>query len=410
MNGWEIKNIENIGEVITGSTPKTANSDFWNGTVQFVTPTDITRNRKIMETEKKVTELGVEQGKEIPPNSILVTCIASIGKIAISSERCITNQQINSVIPNEYNDPNYIFYSLLYRRNQLEALAGATTVPIINKKTFSQFKILAAPLPEQHKIAAILTSVDDAIEKMEAIIAQTEKVKKGLMQKFLTQGIGHTKFKQTEIGEIPEEWEVISLGDLSTAKPAYGAGASASSYNTSLPRYIRITDVDQFGRLNNDDPKSIDNESANGYVLSQGDLLFARSGATVGKTYLYNKEDGYCAYAGYLIRFKLDINRVLPEFIFNVTHSNYYYRWVTRMLRAGAQPNINAKEYSSLLVPVPPIKEQTEIVDIITSVDNKITAEHQKLAQLQALKKGLMQVLLTGKVRVKVDEDEVVST
>ena len=117
------------------------------------------------------------------------------------------------------------------------------------------------------------------------------------MQHLLTRGIGHQKFKKTEIGEIPEEWEVKLLGDLCVGKPEYGANVPAIDRNDHLPRYIRITDVTEDGKLSAATWQSIKQDAAGPYLLNKGDFLFARSGATVGKTYLYREEDGLSAFA-----------------------------------------------------------------------------------------------------------------
>jgi len=229
-------------------------------------------------------------------------------------------------------------------------------------------------------------------------------LKKGLMQDLLTKGIGHDEFKEVQIGpktvEIPDEWKVEPLGNLSIGKPRYGANASSIGFDKALPRYVRITDISEDGHLKDDDKKSLPEKKATDYILKENDLVFARSGATVGKTYLYDKEDGKCAYAGYLIRFKLNTDIIVPKFSLYFTHSWLYYSWVKSMIRATSQPNINATEYSSLNFVVPPVSEQQNISEIIDSLDYKIQKEKSYKQNLQHLKKGLMQDLLTGKVRV----------
>src|SRR5699024_6714600 len=127
---------------------------------------------------------------------------------------CTTNQQINTIIPTKEFDYNYLYYSLLYKTNYIKTLSAMTAVPIINKGLFSKIKLTIPPLKEQQKIAAILSSVDEAIEKTEQIIEQTEKVKKGLMQELLTRGIGHTEFKESPVGRIPQKWEVAVFNDV----------------------------------------------------------------------------------------------------------------------------------------------------------------------------------------------------
>ncbi|RYG71249.1 restriction endonuclease subunit S, partial [Lentibacillus lipolyticus] len=331
----------------------------------------------------------------------------SIGNIGITSVPLYTNEAIAGFIPKDnYTFDEHFLYYALHKINYIENIDIAVKGKTLNKKKLNELEISLPPIKEQQKIAAILSSVDEAIEKTEQIIEQTEKVKKGLMQQLLTKGIGHIEFKKSAIGEIPKNWEVGMLEDYTVTKPEYGASASAVEFSESLPRYIRITDITNEGTLNEADPKSIQIESNEKYLLEEGDILFARTGNTVGKTYLYTANDGQAIYAGYLIRFKLNSKLLLPRYLFHLTHSGYYYNWVKSMLRTGAQPNINAKEYSSLLVTVPPIEEQKEIVSILDSFIEKIKTEKEKLSKLTNLKHGLMQQLLTGKVRVPIDDEE----
>ncbi|MGJ7034251.1 restriction endonuclease subunit S [Anoxybacillus eryuanensis] len=195
--------------------------------------------------------------------------------------------------------------------------------------------------------------------------------------------------------DIPSDWDVKFLGELSLSKPEYGANCPVIEYRHDYPRYVRITDISENGKLRSEDKKSIEPEEAENYLLNKGDIVFARSGATVGKTYLYNESDGPCAFAGYLIRFRPDSKRLLPEFLFQFTQSNWYKNWVKGMLRAGAQPNINGKEYASLPIPLPPIVEQYKIAAILSSVDEAIEKTEAIIEQTEEVKKGLMQQLLT---------------
>jgi type I restriction enzyme S subunit len=203
------------------------------------------------------------------------------------------------------------------------------------------------------------------------------------------------KYKNTPIGKIPVDWEVGRLGDLCIGEAEYGANVPSMDKDNNLPRYVRITDITANGKLLESTSQSINKESAQPYILGEGDFLFARSGATVGKSYLYREKDGECAFAGYLIRFKPDSNQLLPEFLFYFTHSDYYYNWVKGILRAGAQPNINAKEYSNMLLPKPPIGEQKGIAEILTTLDEAIEKTDQIVEKIKDVKKSLMQKLLT---------------
>ncbi len=203
------------------------------------------------------------------------------------------------------------------------------------------------------------------------------------------------KFKKTPAGEIPADWDLRTLGELCLAAPEYGANVSAVEFRPEWPRYVRITDINDAGVLSSAGRKSIKDEDSKSYLLEKGDIIFARSGATVGKTYLYRKSDGPCAFAGYTIRFKPDPQRLLPEFLLQFTHSQLYYQWVKGMLRAGAQPNINGSEYSRLYLPIPPLDEQKKITEILSTVDDAIEKTSAVIEKSNQLKKGLMQTLLT---------------
>lgn len=288
-------------------------------------------------------------------------------------------------------------------RNLVKASTQGSVRNSLNFSALADFPFDLPPTQEQVIIIAILSLVDSVINQTKAIIKQSQVLKKGLMQDLFTGGIPgrHKKFKQTKIGEIPENWNVYNLIDLCSSAPQYGAGASGKEFVSGLPRYVRITDLTDEGALVEENKKGIDPKQAEDYMLAEGDFLFARSGATVGKTYLYNPEDGLCAFAGYLIKFKPDSQKLLPKFLFYFTHHGYYYKWVKDMLRAGAQPNINATEYSKLLIPTPDIAEQREIVNALDEVNARINTEQDLLGELAMARASLMQVLLTGEIRAK---------
>ncbi len=197
------------------------------------------------------------------------------------------------------------------------------------------------------------------------------------------------------------EWPLIRLGECLRAPPDYGANAAAVAFESGLPRYVRITDVADDGTLIHGTAVSVPRAFADGALLEEGDVLFARSGATVGKTYLYTPADGECAFAGYLIRFRTDSAKLLPEFLSRYTKSRAYWRWVARIAHAGAQPNISAQEYLDLPVPGLAIEEQEAIVRTVSPWE----CAQRKLAALidakRGFKRGLAQHLLMGKQRFK---------
>ena len=283
-----------------------------------------------------------------------------------------------------------------------KSFTGTAGQQRVQPETLKDLPILLPPLPEQRAIAAVLDSIDDAIERTAAVIAATEQLRDSLLHQLLTRGVPgwHTAWKEVPgLGTMPADWDVVSLGDICTS-PQYGAGASARPYDSTLPRYVRITDITDDGRLREDGIASAEPLKVEGYNLQPGDLLFARSGATVGKTYLYLAEDGPCVYAGYLIRFQPLRESASPEFLERCTRSQFYQRWVESMFRAGAQPNINAAEYSSLSIPLPPLEEQEAIAASLDGVDSTLERVRQEREHLRALKASTADALLTGRVRV----------
>lgn len=180
---WGEKAIGDTGEIVTGNTPRTTDPENYDGDRPFVSPVDISENRFIYQTKTMVTEQGFKKGRIIPPQSILFVCIGStIGKIAQNFFECITNQQINSIIPYKSVSSDFLYFLLLFYSSNIAALAGNHAVPIVNKSLFSSFSILLPLIGEQKRIADCLSSLD------ELITAQTQKIdllkdhKKGLMQ------------------------------------------------------------------------------------------------------------------------------------------------------------------------------------------------------------------------------------
>lgn len=191
------------------------------------------------------------------------------------------------------------------------------------------------------------------------------------------------------------ELETIKLGDLLSEPPAYGANASAQLPNGIDPRYLRITDIDESGHLLFDDIKSIPRLVGGPYLLKQNDLVIARTGNTVGKSYLHNETNGPLAYAGYLVRFRLDEQKADPTFVFHYLHSPAYWQWIGNTLRTGAQPNVNAAEYKQLTLPAFSCPQQRKIARILTTLDNLIEKTESLIAKYQSIKQGMMADLFT---------------
>ncbi|KPE50067.1 hypothetical protein AOB46_16555 [Chryseobacterium indologenes] len=177
---WRDIMLGDIGQVITGKTPSTKDLDLWDGDVQFVTPTDM--NESKYQYSSKRTIKRTENLKILPPKSIMFTCIASIGKMSLSLKPCVTNQQINSIIPNSGFNNEFIFYAVANISEFIKSIQSSSTMPIINKTEFSKFKISVPSLKEQTKIADFLTSIDKKINIEIKVAQKLEDQKSFLLQ------------------------------------------------------------------------------------------------------------------------------------------------------------------------------------------------------------------------------------
>ncbi len=184
-------------------------------------------------------------------------------------------------------------------------------------------------------------------------------------------------------------WPRVQLKQITALGPQYGANASGATWTGSRPRYIRITDIDQYGRLLEQGAVEADTEDVADYTLEEGDLLFARSGNTVGKTYRHSRKNDPSVFAGYLIRFRLDSRLADSRFVFFYTQSPSYKTWVSSKKRVAGQPNLNGSEYSTLTFPLPALREQQRIVEILVQAD----ALRQKRAEADALGDSILPAL-----------------
>ncbi len=182
--------------------------------------------------------------------------------------------------------------------------------------------------------------------------------------------------------------------------------APAVKYDNSLPTYIRITDIDEYGNFINDNKVSVNNENYEEYILNDNDFLFARTGASVGKTYLYNKKDGTLVFAGYLIKVKPNQNILNSLFLKYYTQSKRYWDFVKITSTRTGQPGINGKEYANMNIILPPLDEQKRIAEVLSLCDDIIENLTELIEKKEQYKKGIMQRLLSGEVRFKGFTDE----
>lgn len=212
MAEWSKATISDFGTTITGKTPSTKNSDYWDGTRMFVTPKDIQSTKHITHTERYVSNKGMEavKGAIIPANSICVSCIGNIGYLGVTTEECITNQQINSIIVSDENSADFVYYYMKYLWPYFKNYEGqSTTLSILNKTQFSKIEVRKPDIDTQIAIASLLSSIDDKIEA-------NEKINNNLVQQ--AQAIYRSWFVNYEPfdGTKPADWSDGTIDDLGT--------------------------------------------------------------------------------------------------------------------------------------------------------------------------------------------------
>lgn len=207
-------------------------------------------------------------------------------------------------------------------------------------------------------------------------------------------------YKRTEVGVIPEEWEVASLRSCLRAAPDYGINAAAIPFDDDMPAYLRITDIGEDNQYRPSPRVSVNHADRDSYLLAKGDLVFARTGASVGKSYLFNVADGPLVFAGFLIRITPDAAKLDPGYCSYVVQSERYWQWVATMSTRSGQPGINGQEYGTFCLPLPKTCEQRAIAAVLSGIDSEISALKQRREKTRAIKKGMMQQLLTGQVRL----------
>ena len=310
---------------------------------------------------------------------LLISVRAPIGALNIATEQCCIGRGLAALTPKlDKCRIKYIYFAIQSQINFLIANGTGSTFKAVNKNTLENLLIPVSSLNKQDEIVNIFEKLNNIINKRkEQLLLMDNAVKSRFIEMF---------------GDVvinSKNWEQATLKNVAIGKLTYGSGASAINFNGKI-RYIRITDISNDGELNDDikSPSICDNK----YLLNDGDILFARSGATVGKTFCFNKKRyGEAIYAGYLIRMIPDKKRVLPIYVFYYTKTDYYMSFISKAQKAVAQPNINAQEYGDLKICVPPIELQQRFVDFVKQTDKSKLEIQKSLDKLEILKKSLMQ-------------------
>ncbi len=390
---WESKLIGPYLEDCSGRVPPDTELPIYSSTREGLKRQDVYFDGKVLQNNN---EYGL-----VPPNCLVYRHMSDDGlfkfninetggEIAVSKEYPVfSTKTLNPVfLLAKLND------GLDFKQFALAQKAGGTRTRLYFSR-LCEWSTLLPSLPEQQKIAECLSSVDELIAAQARKVDALKTHKKGLMQQlFPVESETQPRFRFPEF-QNAGSWESAPLGQLLAGSPDYGVNAAAVPFSELLPKYLRITDISEDGTYLREKMVSVDILPTKGNYLDEGDIALARTGASVGKSYRYRKEDGRLVFAGFLIRIKPAKKKLVSAYLANYLTTPVYWDWVAVTSTRSGQPGINTTEYSSLSIPLPPgdLSEQQRIANCLTSLDDLISAQTQKLETLKIHKKGLMQQL-----------------
>ena len=380
---WEVKRVCDFGKVVTGSTPPTNDVDNYGSAYMFVGPVDITESKYIKSTEKYLSEKGFSISRNMPKGSVLFTCIGStIGKCAIADENLTSNQQINAVICNSNHNEEFLYYELTNRSNKIRLIAGEQAVPIINKSTFENIRILCPPLIEQERIVSVLGLWDTAIEKQSELIEKLKLRKRALMQQLLT--------GKKRLPGFSGEWKEVKLGDVFDERN--------ETNRDDLP-LLSITGDKGVIYQSDSDKRDISNDDKSKYKrICPNDIGYNTMRMWQGRSALSELE-GIVSPAYTIVTPRESINVKFMSMLIQQPRVVYDF-WTHSQGLVSDTLNCKYPDFCQVKVRIPTKQEQTAIASVLVKADKEIELAKDKLASLQSQKRGLMQQLLTGKKRI----------
>ncbi|MGJ8454416.1 restriction endonuclease subunit S [Pseudothermotoga sp. U03pept] len=400
---WEIKTLGEVCQITMGQSPPSESYNmeeigipFLQGKQEFGT-----RYPVAAKYTSEPLKIGVE-------GSILLSVRAPVGNVNIADRTYCIGRGLASLNAKKEIASLFLYYVLTFRKSNLEILGEGSTFQAISKSHISSFKIALPPLPEQRKIAEILETVDNAIEKTDAIIEKYKRIKEGLMRDLLTKGIDENgrirderthKFKESPVGRIPEEWEVVDIyshvniingGTPSTARPEF--------WNGTIP-WLSVEDFNIGKRWVFSSSKYITElalKKSTTNLLKRGMLIISARGTV-----------GVLAQLGTDMAFNQSCYGLDAKDKAKLSNDFLYYAlklFITSFLSlayGNVFNTITRETFKKVLIPLPPLYEQQRIASILSQIDEVIEKEQAYKEKLERIKKGLMEDLLTGKVRVK---------
>jgi type I restriction enzyme, S subunit len=411
VEGWGIGKLGEICSISIGGTPSRANPVYWDVDKStdnlWVSIRDLNQ-RVITDTAEYLTDQGLKHSnvKELQSGTVLLSFKLTIGRVAIAGKRLYTNEAIAGLVSPGFA-PDFLYYGLQQwdlLKGVDQAIKGAT----LNKQKLNKIEFnYPKSVEEQAQIAAVLSKIDLAITQTEAIIAKQQRIKTGLMQDLLTKGIDENgnirseathEFKDSAIGRIPLEWEVVTIAEIVNAVDPQPDHRTPPEVADGVP-YIGISDFQKDGTIDFDNARKVSLQALikqrKAFSINEGDFVFGKIG-TIGLPRRIPNLDNYALSANVILLKPKET----PLFVYWWMVSPIVERMVDGEIHTTSQPAFGIKKIRSLKISKPRPEEQIKIVNLLEKADDKIQQYEKNLNKLRSLKTGLMQDLLTGKVRV----------
>ncbi len=405
---WEIKSIGNSVLVNPESLKNSIGDDF---TIDYIDIESVKVGKITATKQFQFKDAPSRARRIVRKDDVIISTVRpnlkSVAKIKIEKDNLICSTGFSVLRKKQNINSEYLYQfalSDIFTKQLVDKTVGSN-YPAVNSNDIKETYIFIPTINEQQKIAEILSTVDSQIDDTDKLIEKTKELKKGLMQRLLTKGIGHSEFKKSEVGEIPVEWKVDKISNLVNHLKS-GLSRSLKEENVGIP-CIRSNNIKD-NKLDLNDLKywyEKDDKGANieDYILKDGDIIinFINSMSQIGKGCIFNRGDLRSIYTTNLLRIQVDNTKMINKFFNYYIQTERYKREVMLITKPAVnQASFTTVEYKAIKFPVPRLDEQIQIVNILSSVDTQISEYENKKLKLEELKKGLMQQLLTGKIRV----------
>lgn len=395
--GWEVKTLSEIGEIVTGSTPSKSNLDFYGKDYPFFKPSDFEQGYFLENAGDNLSKLGFGKARQLPPKTILVVCIGSLGKVALTKIIGSCNQQINAIIPHKNIISEYIYYYCISSKFQsiLFSKAPQTTLAILNKTEFSKLEIIyPKDIKEQERIVGILdfafSKIDENIKKAKENLANIDELMQSALQKAFNPLNDNTK----ENYQLPQSWEWKSLGDTSN----YGKTSQVKPSQLKGNDWIlELEDIEKESGVLLQKVLFQDRQSkSNKIKFNKGDILFGTLRPYLKKVIIAD-DNGACS--SEIMPFSTG-NSITNHFIYYYLFANFLHDRISSLTYGARMPRLGTKDGKSLQIPLPPLQEQEQIAEHLDFVFEKAKALKElytkELKDYEELKQSLLDKAFKG--------------